>query len=392
MRLIHFCQEHHRTRCNDAIERIEDALIIKILDNIDTKSQDGKESDCQETYTLIEHINDIRTMSSTLLKHITQICDEELALHLCRTVLLHKNAHEQLSTDEIDQLRAYLANITLFASVGRATAITELLPCDTWTKVMEINRVEPGRLLYSLVERGQYEICYKWLQTEPLQDIIIKSQLNELFLSKIQDSANTQNESFIAICKILLKILVVQMDSKLLLKLKNKQLLQYLVDHLVETSGNENHVYNNYRVTLKIFDVINAKEVDTLWNLVETPLLIIEQCIINSKFDALNKILQAIQPHIKGNECSICKNSTNIDTGGEGSDPIGKNANVDYKDHNISVDCIDHILRIYASKALDFHIGNAHIEIPGNEQISSDSLRSSFIMPREVPAKANWVN
>lgn len=129
MRLLQFCQEHHRNRFKNEIQRIEDALITKVLEH-DDKSKDGTEPDL-ETFALIEQINDVRIMARTLLKYINQISDEELALHLTRTVLLHKKANE-LPTDELKQLQKLLSDITLFGKIGRATAITELLPCDTW--------------------------------------------------------------------------------------------------------------------------------------------------------------------------------------------------------------------------------------------------------------------
>lgn len=361
---------------------------------MDEESRDEKELDL-ETFTLIEHINDIRFMSRTLLRHIHQISDDELASHLIRTVLLHSKANEQLPINEIEQLQKYLADITLYANIGRATTMmTELLPCDTWTKVMEINRVEPGRLLYSLIERNQFEICFQWLQTEPLQNTDIKPQFIDLFMGKIQDSGNTKNHDFIKVCKVILKILVVQMDSNLLLKLKNQQLLVYLVDFLIDNSTNEN--YKNYKITLNIFEVIDTKEVDSLWGLVEMPLLIIEQYIINSKFETLSKILQAIRPNIKSNECVICKNLPKSDTIDECTKQDEKNSNLNYKDHIISIECVDHILRIYAAKALDFHIDSAHIETLNGStlkhNVSLHSLCEKFVMPREAPEKLNWVN
>lgn len=191
-------------------------------------------------------------------------------------------------------------------------------------------------------------------------------------------------------------------NSNLLLKLKNRQLLEYLVDFLIENSSNsnENQIYRNYKITLSIFEVIDPSEVDTLWDLVEKPLLIIEQYIINSKFEKLSKILQAIRPLIKCNECSICMNSVKTDGMESELNEKGmaheheRNSSID-KDHTISNECIDHILRIYAAKALDFHMCS-QIMISGSStlerSVSLDSLCGTFVMPREVPDKSNWVN
>lgn len=386
LQLLQFCKEHHRNRFKHEIQSIEDALITKVLED-DVNSSDGKELDLG-IFTLIEHINDVRTMSRTVLKYVRQISDDEIASHLIRAVLLHSKVNE-LPMHEIEIFRKYLNDITLFAKIGRATAITELLPCDTWSKVLGMNDADPGRLLFSLIERSQYKICYQWLQTSPspLQNIAIKAQFVDLFMGKIQDAENTQNQDFIKVCQILLKILVLQMDSKLLLKLKNQQLLQYLVDYLIENSTNE--IYANYKITLIIFEMIEPNERDTFWDLVEKPLLIIEQYIINSKFEKLSKILKAIRPNLKCNECSICKKAIGSDGATE------CDSNIDWnKDHTISNKCIDHILQVYAAKALDFQmcseimIASSTLE----RSVSLDSLCGTFIMPREAPDKSNWVS
>lgn len=397
--MFQFSQERHLIRHGKTVEHIQDILIAKILDE---KNEDENESEEDpETFTLIEHIKDIHVMSSTLLKHISQISDDELASHLIRTVLLHSRCQD-LSIDEIEQLRKYLSDITLYANIGKATAMTDLLPYDTWTKVMEISRVAPERLLHSLIERNQYELCFNWIQTVSLQTTAIKAQFIDLFMSKIQDNRDTNDEYFLEVCKVLLKIIAAQTDSNLLLKLKNRKLLEYLVGFLTENSRDENPIYNNYKITLSIFDVIDPEEVDTLWDLVEMPLLIVEQYVINSKFDTLSKILQAIRPQIKNNECSICSNSMksdNPDDNAEQSDEMklehsfSRSFHVNYN-HAMAIQCIDHILRTYAGKALDFHIGSASVvsgTLTPNRSVSMESIGGSFIMPREAPDKSKWV-
>lgn len=429
--MLQFCQEHHRNRLKKQIASIEDALIIKVLED-EAKNIDGTGLDL-ETFKLIENINDVETMSRILLQYINQISDDELASHLVRAVLLHNKAKEQLPVEQIEQFQKYLTDINLFTNIGRATAITALLPFDTWTKVyslplslssflyilafyfrylflfcvptkvFEINRIEPGRLLFSLVERNQYEICYQWLQTGALANITIRAQFIDLFMSKIQDTENAQNPDFIKVCKMLLKVLVqmdsnsVQMESKLLLKVKNQELLQYLVDFLIENSPNE--IYTNYKITLSIFEIIDQNEADTLWDLVEKPLLIIEQYIINSKFEKLSKILKAIRPNLKGKECLICKSSARGDGGAECSESNEKcmihDRDSNIEDHTISNQCIDRILQIYAAKALDFHMCS-QITIAASSTlertISLDSLCDTFLMPREAPERSNWVS
>lgn len=323
-------------------------------------------------------------MSSTLLKHINRISDDDLALHLIRTILLH-NRVDEVPTDQIEQITKYLADITLYARIGRAITMTNYI-YETWTKVMEISRVAPERLLYSLIERNQYELCYQWIETVSLQEVVIKPQFIDLFMTKITDNQDNNNEHFIKVCKALLEIMALQLDSNVLLKLRNRQLLQYIVNFLFENAKHDNYIYKNYQITLNIFDVIDVKEADTLWELIDVPLLIIEQYILNSKFETLAKILRAIRSNIKSNECQICsKASTVIEA---------HTYTINYKSHATSIQCVDQILRTYAAKSLDFRIATGSVFKESSTSNRSSSLNSfceTFVMPRDVPDKAHWI-
>ncbi|XP_031621433.1 zinc finger FYVE domain-containing protein 26 homolog [Contarinia nasturtii] len=396
--LLQYTQERHLHRHKEAIWAIEDEIIVKILNEEAEKLE-------LKTFSLIENIKNIPLMSSTLLKHINRISDDELALHLIRMILLHERVNE-VPKNEIEQLTKYLSDVTLYANIGRAITITDYI-YEAWTKVMEISRVEPERLLYSLIERNQYELCYQWIETIPLT-MVIKPQFLDLFTTKIIDNQDNNNEHFIKVCKVLLKLMVLQMDSNLLLKLRNRKLLQYLVNFLIENSNNDNYTYKNYQISLLIFDVLDAKEANTLWELIDSPLLIIEQYILNSKFETLMKILRTIRPHIKKNECSICStmsreappppSSSSMESGSnhlkKTTSEIDRPSFIDYKCHAISDHCVDQILRTYAAKALDFRVGGGSVMQEGStpkRTISLDSVCGSFIMPREAPAKSQWI-
>lgn len=397
MQLIQYCQENHYKNHYVLFRQIQDVLIVKVLCKKTEKDL--------EIYSLIEHIGDLNLMTNTLFDHIQKISDDELASHLIRTILLHDQINE-LDSDQLERLKKYLSNITLFANIGRV--LTHLPPHDSWTKIMEISRLAPENLLNSLIERNQFELCYQWIQVVPLQPkTVTKPNFTELFMNKISDQRLNKNEYFIKVCKKLLEIMVLQMDSKLLLKLRNRKLLQYLVDFLINKSGTENSIYNNYLITLKIFDKIDPKEANDLWDLVRDPLLIIEQYLMNSKFETLSTILESIRPLIKTNKCQMCMNSQQSDSLIEigknvhlykqimGDSSLNRCAYVNYKNHVVSIECVDHLLRTYAAKALDFRISNRFDNMDStpipSAMVSLDSLCGRFIMPHEAPDKANWI-
>lgn len=391
--MLQFSHEYHLKRHKETMQAIMDELIIKILE----EEHENRES---TTFALIENIQDLQLMSNTLLKYVNKISDDELALHLIRTVVFHNRVH-LVPEEQIERLRKYLSDIMLYADIGRAITITDFT-YDTWTKVMEISHLAPERLLHSLIERNQYELCHQWIENVSLREAVIKPQFIDLFMCKIKEHRDSTHGPFIKVCKVLLKIMVLQMDSNLLLKLRNRKLLKYLVDFLLKNAHHDNYIYKNYKITLSIFDVISVEEAESLWDLVEMPLLIIEQYILNSKFETLSRILQTILPLLKSNECQICTSKNVIDMGGSaqfyrqiaGDTNPNRPSNINYASHASSVQCVDQILRTYAAKALDFHIGTGNLvddSSSPNRAVSLDSLCGTFVMPREAPDKMNWV-
>lgn len=393
--MLQFSQEQHLKEHKTLIEDIQDMLIINILEEVETN--DGG-SDAK-SFALIENMKDLKRMSVTLLKYINQISDEDLASHLIRTILHHDRVHE-VPNEEIDQLNTYLSDISLYANIGKAISMTDFLPYDTWTKIMEINRVAPERLLHSLIERNQYELCYRWIQTVSLETVVIEPQFIDLFINKITNHRDHHNEYFIKLCKDLLKLMVLQMDSKFLLRLRNYQLLQFIVDFLINNSTEDIQIYQNYKLTLCIFEIIETEEANSFWDIIEMPLLIIEQYILNSKFQTLTKILNTIRPVLKQDGCKVCSTArtetaetTESNKQTIGDTDFSHNCQINYSDHGTSIQCVDHILRIYAGKALDFRIGSGTVSAE-NTPATADSMESSsntFIMPREAPEKIDWV-
>uniref|UniRef100_A0A1A9ZHX1 FYVE-type domain-containing protein n=1 Tax=Glossina pallidipes TaxID=7398 RepID=A0A1A9ZHX1_GLOPL len=164
------------------------------------------------------------------------------------------------------------------------------------------------------------------------------------------------------------------------------------------------------------------------WNLIKFPLLIIEQLIMNTKFELLNKILQTVRKELKpperlneamGTTSSLCpfcfdkhghiydirsksdhKTSFQLGASNEGINTtafILLNFNLYQTDHLITNDCIDLLLRIYATKALDYHVFDVNSnsepcsQSTTDTQQSLDSLCGAFQMPKHAPNRLEWV-
>lgn len=404
--LVH-CQEMHLNRYRPLICRIQDILIQKLLPK---HGDDEVMAVDSVRYDHIEHISDLQLKARILLDNIESIDDHSLAMRLIRTILLHKRLAE-IGADQVETLKRYLLLIKLYADIAFALSTEterEMSPLG-WIDVMEMSRSASEQLLNQLIERHAYELCHQWIQIHPLNpQSVVKPQFVDRLLRTISNPPHDQSDSFTKVCESLLKIMVIQMNTTLLDQLRNRQLLDYLVDFLIEQSTHENQIYRNYKISLRIMDVVGETEANTLWNLIQDPLLIIEQYILNTKFETLAAILHAIRGQLAGRSCKICLDNKqgNICPTLRGSGQYFKQSHGDnglqrayisYKNHTISVDCIDYLLRMYAAKALDFRISEAggstvgDLSTHSNEMVSLDSLCGTFVMPRDVPDKCSWV-
>lgn len=392
------CQDTFHKAHRVIINQIKDQLIVKVLDEAFREQNEAR-------YMQIGRISDVRLMTTTLLEYIDKISDEVMASRLIRTVLLHKRVSE-INVDQKVRLEKYKDDIGLFADIGKA--LTHLPPHDSWTKIADITRIVPENLLSSLIERNQFDLCDKWLRVATIRsESLIQPRFIELLLNKIRCEQFAHVETFMSVCKTLLTTMVLQLNTNLLLEIRDRQLLDYLIDFMISNSAQPNPIYVNYKVSLCIFDAIEAEDAETLWNLIQDPLLIVEQYLMNSKFEMVQRIIDAIGSLIRSNECKFCSNA------GESDDLTKINANAQLyrqfmsdfgalksphvghpKNQFTSVSCIDRLLRIYAGKALDFRIGEGSADMASqfSKASSLDSLCGTFMMPREPPDRLGWVN
>lgn len=377
------------------INRIKDQLIMEILDQAFRDKNDVR-------YMLIERITDVRLMTTTLLVNIGKISDDEIASQLIRTILLHKRVSE-IEPEQRERFEKYMDDILLYADIGKV--LTHLPPHDSWTKIAEITRIVPENLLNSLIERNQFDLCDKWLQiTAVPAESLIEPRFIELLIRKIRDEEFAHMDAFISVCKTLLTTMVLQLNTCLLLEIRNRELLEYLIDFLIENAAQPNPIYANYKVSMCIFDVIDVDEAATLWDLIQDPLLIVEQYIMNTKFETVQKIIDATDPLIQNNECKFCSNAGDVLAEINSNAQLYKQFMSEFstlkstytghpKKQFVSVKCIDRLLRIYAAKSLDFRIGEGTTEMASQFSGASslDSLCGTFLMPRDAPERVNWI-
>lgn len=167
-------------------------------------------------------------------------------------------------------------------------------------------------------------------------------------------------------------------------KVRNVEILQVCMDFISENSFDWKS-FENIKIGLQIMLEIDVNMRYMFWELIENPLLMIEQFLMNSKLDILANILNKISPNLK-KDLSGDKLYYNIKS---------------IESLVISRNAVDALLRFYAEKALDMK--NPRNVCPVPPKPTNDSLLQSidsinieaatrpFVMPDNIPTKEQWV-
>jgi zinc finger FYVE domain-containing protein 26 len=181
--------------------------------------------------------------------------------------------------------------------------------------------------------------------------------------------------------------------------LRNLKSFHYIVDFLEKNCDPQIIVLQKYQMSSKIYEELNKVD-EQLWKLAKYPLLLIEQLLMNLRIEVTAKVIRKIRPLLKtenpiGN-CENCsrifhQNFNNFSAHKISSESANYNMNAKHENSIIKTDCIDLLLRVYASKALDFKIVEGAQSLSSLDIGSLDSLAGIFQMPKEIPNKAKWV-
>lgn len=300
-----------------------------------------------------------------------------------RSILLHRNV-SQLDESNKAKLHKWLQDIQIYDTV------TNRMSCANWIEAKEMSSKSSELILKCLMNAGEFDLCLTWLKMHPLAEYPTKfGAFVNIFREQVL-TTKTLDRMMFKIIETLPSTTVLQFYDTLLTELRNLELLEYVTDFLI-TNAEQPSIYQRYRISLKIFNQMTEYEQDTNWILFNTPLMIIEQYLMNSRHDAMSTILKRIQPILNNEPCKYCyaRRNSSYDARSS-SDPDFKISlsenDFGHRDHSLSRHCIDSLLKVYASKSLEFRVSETHShssnELLTHSMASLDSLCGSFVMPK----------
>ncbi|XP_036149778.1 uncharacterized protein LOC105832099 isoform X2 [Monomorium pharaonis] len=339
-------------KCNTELQRFKDLILSQTLSNLSVLS-------VTQMLQNLYQIKDIHILAQTILHNINKwpmiLCE-----HALNHVLRHEY-HHKLPTHCRHRMSGILRRITIFHKmipycINRSNSM--------WYDIMYCTeKIDSFEIMKSLIDVEQYELCLEWLECQAfslemqipvIQDILIGLLKNERqdFKQALKFLQALPPSQSIKICKGVLK------------KLESTNTLQFIVDYLLgHCKTVEQPKYRKTLVGLEILKILEDKDRALYVHLIKEPLLMLEQLLMNCKFENIQKILNTLYE--------------------------------DLKHPDIDVSNFDKVVRFYAKKSLDFRVS---LQRDGIENKTKNILQSNFeaenndfVMPLNVPTKEEWI-
>jgi len=368
---------------------------------------------------LVVHMGNLGQRAQLLKEHFTRIPSSQQAKELIERTLHHRSAAKSIPTALRSELEHTLSDITIYARVSA------LLKFESWPQAYDFGRQTPNVIFEQLLQRRRFGLCLEWSRVVYLagsagqQRVCLLTLLDALM--ELRDGEEL-DESLLGIVEMfppnpLVNFLDTHKD-----KFRSLPLLQWVIDYL-EGHARDPRLYRNYQLSLEFLRQMDTNERSPFWKLIRHPLLIVEQLVMNARFELLGKLLDAARSKLLKERplgpCPYCFDKTghvydvqsSAGSGsGAGETPakirfqLGQttseafillNFNSYQQDHFVGQDCLDLLLRIYASKALDYHVANVRAasepsSLGTDVHNSLDSLCGAFVMPKQAPNRQQW--
>ncbi|XP_068156330.1 LOW QUALITY PROTEIN: zinc finger FYVE domain-containing protein 26 homolog [Drosophila tropicalis] len=361
---------------------------------------------------LVVHMFDLGERARLLSDFFTKITSSQLAKELIERTLKHRDANLKIPDALRRRLESTLPDITIYAKVS------SILQFESWPQAYDFGRQTPNVIFEQLLQRQHYELCLQWCRVINLARSTGQQKTCQLILLDallvLRDDEDVDGHLLEIVelfpPSIMLNFLDTHKD-----KFNSLSLLQWVINYL-EMHARDPRPYRNYQLSLELLRQVTIEERHQFWPLMRCPLLIFEQLVMNSRFELLAKLLETARAKIDATKpsgpCPYCFEKFGHAYGVYTKTPDTKlrfqlgqtpteafmllNFNSYQQDHCITHECLDLLLRIYASKALDCRIANVRgasepSSMLTDVQNSLDSLCGAFVVPKQAPHRDQWI-
>nr|XP_012226480.1 PREDICTED: uncharacterized protein LOC105674602 [Linepithema humile] len=339
-------------RCDTELQRFKDLILSHVLSNPGVLS----------VTKMLQHlyqIKDIHILAQTILHNVNK-----WPMNVCEHALLHALQHEdnhKLPAHCKHRMNGVLCRITIF---HKMVPYCVSKSNSTWHDVVYCTeRVDSFEIIKSLVIADQYELCLEWLECQAFS-LEIQPIVMQDFLIGLLRNEQQEFEQALKFLQALPSSQSVKLCKEVLKKLESTSALQFVANYLLEhCRATEQAKYRKTLVGVEILKILESKDRVLYIHLIREPLLMLEQLLMNCKFESIQKIVNTLHESLQ-----------HLDVG---------------------IRNFDIIIRFYAKKALDFRVSlqcdSVESKTKNIPPVNLDAENNEFVMPVNVPTKEEWV-
>ncbi|XP_063981804.1 uncharacterized protein LOC135164934 isoform X2 [Diachasmimorpha longicaudata] len=360
--LERFLSEKELKRSLELLENLPDAFLLKNLevqkvkDKILSEMIDNEDPNSPEILQYLYQIQDEQTLAQVIMSKV-----KVWPVRTCEEALKHLLRH--FRRDAIpSHCKFYLNEI-----LCRVMVFDKMLPYfknqvekseQNWYDVVyRTEKTDPTKIVKSLIDGQQFELCLVWLEYQTACSDIHSLVSEDLFLGLL----NNKEDDFKHAQK-LLSALPLGQSQKLckgvIEKLQSIEALKFVVSYLLENSPDKKK-YKRGSLGVDILTILDVKDRCHYVHLITEPLLLLEQLLMNSKFDNLKRILKTYTRQLKA---------------------LG-----------FTIEKFDRIVRFYARKSLDLRVATQRDQLETSRLRDSPGHVPDFVMPLHPPTRDEWI-
>ncbi|XP_054011038.1 uncharacterized protein LOC128893821 [Hylaeus anthracinus] len=353
----HTCLKLLNTLPDDLIKRTElQCFKDKVLSYIVSKNDTALNA---EILQYVYQIKDVHILCQTVLYNINK-----WHINVCEHALLYavnNSDRDKLPTHCKSQLNEILHRVFIF---HKMLPYCEMKSNGNWYDIAYCTeKIDPFQVIKTLINAEKFELCLEWLESQAFSLEIHPSMMQDLLLGLLKNEAQNFKQTLkflqalplnqsINLCKTVLK------------QLQSIDSLQFISNYLLEhCKATETIKRRRILIGIEILSMLKAPERSLYIHLIKEPLLMLEQLLMNCKFESLQKILNRIEEKLE--------------------------------QVNISRSSFDEIIKFYAQKSLDCRVSlqcdNTESKSKNVQQCVLEPENIEFVMPALVPTKEEWV-
>ncbi|OWR53816.1 hypothetical protein KGM_204158 [Danaus plexippus plexippus] len=278
-----------------------------------------------------------------------------------------------------DKCTDWLIKIPLYEQIA------SIMGSHHWYTIYEKSVENPEAIIEVLMDSQQFKLCLEWADVHDVSDYM-KNLIVVHLIKQLFEYTNQATPSYVReLIERLPTTQAIELVIEEITKIRNIEILEVCYDFLNEQKTTW-RCFENIRVGFQVIREIESNTRHLFWDLLEKPLLMIEQLLMNAKLELLTVIINKISPTLRRN------------------DSTGDNLYYNIKSIEsvlISQNAVDALLRYYAEKALDMRNPRNRSSSPPKpwddsllqsiDSINIESASKPFVMPEHVPNKKQWV-